>query len=112
MKWKKKNKRDYMWNEYELTLHKAYEYKDNSLGDMTELKKYMTEFRRKIKDLGEVHVNAIEEYKTVNDRYSFLTLQRDDLIEAEEKLRKVIHELNDQMVRQFKNKFKEITVKV
>ncbi|MBC7959881.1 MAG: chromosome segregation protein SMC, partial [Vallitaleaceae bacterium] len=60
---------------------------------------------------GDVNVNAIEDFKTVSDRYTFLMEQKDDLIKAEEKLRKVIDELNEQMIKQFKEKFKEISVK-
>lgn len=102
---------EYMWNEYELTLNKALEYKDETLGSVTNLKKMIAEIKSCIKGLGDVNVNAIEDFKTVSDRYLFLTEQKDDLIKAEEKLKKVIEELNEQMIRQFKEKFKEISVK-
>ncbi len=101
---------EYMWNEYELTLIKALEYKDEELGSVANLKKMISEIKGCIKELGDVNVNAIEDYKTVSERFIFLTEQKADLINAEEKLKRVIDELNEQMVSQFKEKFKEISV--
>lgn len=102
---------DYMWNEYELTLSNAFNYKDESLGSVSTLKKSITNLRDKIKNLGDVNVNAIEDYKTVSERYTFLVEQRDDLIKAEEAIKKVIEELQERMIKQFNIKFKEISKK-
>lgn len=107
----KENQIDYMWNEYELTFNKALSYRDESLGSVTNMKKMISSLKGDIKLLGDVNVNAIEEFKTVQERYQFLTTQRDDLVEAEEKLVKVIDDLQSQMKRQFREKFKEISIK-
>ena len=55
-------------------------------------------------------VNAIEEYKSVSERYEFMKTQHDDMIEAEESLMKVIEELDEGMRAQFTAKFEEIKV--
>lgn len=107
----KENSDSYMWNEYELTYNSALEYKDESLGSVSTLRKLIGEHKEQIKALGDVNVNAIEDFKTVSERYIFLTEQKEDLIKAEEKLVKVIEELQEQMTKQFREKFKEITVK-
>src|SRR5690606_16628467 len=51
------------------------------------------ELRRRIGALGEVNLGAIEEYAQVSERYRFLTEQRQDLLEAKEKLHRLIREM-------------------
>lgn len=102
---------DYMWNEYELTLNNALSYKDQTLGTVGSLKKMILDIKSKIKELGDVNVNAIEDFKSVSERYSFLINQKEDLTKAEEALRKVIDELQERMIKQFNAKFKEISKK-
>lgn len=102
---------EYMWNEYELTIHQSEEYKDDSLGSQSALKKLIAENKSSIKNLGDVNVNAIEEFKAVSERYTFLMEQKEDLIKAEEMLKGVIEDLHEQMTKQFNEKFKEISLK-
>ena len=99
----------YMWNEYELSLRDAMDLKDETLTDLAFIKKNVSEIKDKIKRLGDVNVNAIEDYKQVSERYEFLKTQHDDLIEAEKTLEGIIAELDDAMRKQFKEKFAEIS---
>ena len=99
---------DYMWNEYEITLHDAAKLRDENMTDLAAMKKEVTALRDSIKKLGDVNVNAIEEYKEVSERYTFLKTQRDDLVEAEKTLLQIIEELDTAMRRQFKEKFQKI----
>lgn len=99
---------NYIWQEYELTLHSAQEFKDDSFKDSAFLKRQIVDLKTKIKELGNVNVNAIEDYKKLLERYEFLKTQRDDLIEAEENLMQIIAELDEEMRKQFQEKFKEI----
>lgn len=101
---------DYMWNEYELTYSYALELRDESLDNLSTLKKQISSLKSSIRGLGDVNVNAIEEYKEVSERYTFLKGQHDDLIEAEAALTQVITELDSGMRVQFEQKFKEIKV--
>lgn len=99
---------NYMWNEYELTLHAAMELKVEAKGSLTELKKQIASIKDEIRKLGDVNVNAIEDYKEVSERYEFLKGQHDDLIEAEKTLVAIIEELDEGMRKQFLEKFAEI----
>lgn len=107
---KLENKVDYMWNEYELTYHNAREYEVDDSISYTRMKSSVGDTKAKIKELGDVNVNAIEEYKTVSERYTLLKTQHDDLIESEEALNKIIAELDGEMRKQFSEKFAEIQV--
>ena len=99
---------NYMWEEYELTLHAAMEMKNDSFTDLSDLKKQIAAIKDDIRKLGDVNVNAIEDYKEVSERYGFLKGQHDDLIEAEKTLVGIIEELDTGMRKQFMEKFAEI----
>ncbi len=99
---------DYMWNEYEMTLSQAAELRDESLTDEAELKKSVSDLKNDIRRLGDVNVNAIEDYRDVSERYEFLKGQHDDLINARNKLISVIGELETDMRARFADKFEEI----
>lgn len=96
-----------LWEEYEVSLADAYSYK-TELESVQEAAKRLDALKGLIKELGEVNVNAIEEYKKVKERYEFLTIQRDDLETARETLLTVIEDMTEKMVAQFKEKFRII----
>jgi chromosome segregation protein len=96
---------NYMWEEYELTYTSALEYPIDEDISLTQAKKLISEIKVKIKELGDVNVNAIEDYKNLSERYEFLHGQREDLINAEEALLQIIHELDTEMRKQFQEKF-------
>ncbi len=99
---------NYMWEEYELTLHAAMELRNEEYDDLPELKKLIAGIKDEIRKLGDVNVNAIEDYKEISERYQFLKGQHDDLIEAEKTLVEIIEELDTGMRKQFLEKFAEI----
>ncbi len=99
---------NYMWDEYEITLSDAAAMRDDSLSDLPAMKKEITSLREQIKKLGDVNVNAIEDYKNLMERYTFMATQRDDLVEAEKTLENIIEELDTAMRKQFAEKFAEI----
>lgn len=99
---------NYMWEEYEITPHAARELRKEIYDSLAELKKMIASVKDDIRKLGDVNVNAIEEYKEVSARYEFLKGQHDDLIEAEQTLIGIIEELDEGMRKQFEEKFAEI----
>lgn len=99
---------DYIWNEYELTLRMAKETVEEKLLSKNSLKKDINIIKEDIREIGNVNVNAIEEYKEVGERYEFLKKQHDDIMLAEESLLKVISDLDNGMRKQFEEKFKDI----
>ncbi|MCF0131426.1 MAG: chromosome segregation protein SMC [Pseudobutyrivibrio sp.] len=96
---------NYMWEEYELTYHNAEALKDPEMTDLDQMKKDAAAIKDAIKRMGNVNVNAIEEYKELSERYNFLKGQHDDLVEAEATLIKIINELDEGMRRQFTEGF-------
>lgn len=100
----------YMWEEYEITYSTAKEMRDENLPELPALKKEVAAVKAKIKSLGDVNVNAIDDYKEVSERYEFLKGQHDDIVSAETNLVNIISELEKSMQEQFAEKFKEIQV--
>lgn len=102
------NQMNYMWSEYEVTLNNAVSMRNEALKDIAEMKKRIAGIKDEIRKLGDVNVNAIEDYKVLMERYMFLKGQHDDLVEAEKTLEGIIQELDIAMRRQFAEKFEEI----
>lgn len=103
------NQMNYMWEEYELTLSSALLLKEEQYDNPVQNKRLISELKGKIKELGDVNVNAIEDFKQLSDRFTFLTTQRDDLHRSEETLLGIIAEMDEEMRRLFTEKFAEIT---
>ena len=99
---------NYMWDEYEITLSDAATLRDEEMTDLPAMKKEISSLKDQIKKLGDVNVNAIEDYKNLMERYTFLKTQHDDLVEAEKTLENIIEELDTAMRKQFREKFAEI----
>ena len=87
----------YMWEEYEITPNNALSYKKEELDDFQEIKKDVARIKEEIRRLGSVNVNAIEDYKELLERHTFLTTQYTDLVKAEETLENIIQELDEGM---------------
>lgn len=102
------NQINYMWSEYEITLNNAVSMRNELLTDIAGMKKQISGIKDDIRKLGDVNVNAIEDYKALMERYTFMKNQHDDLIEAEKTLEGIIEELDTAMRRQFTEKFEEI----
>lgn len=100
---------NYMWDEYEITLSDAAALRNQEMSDLPAMKKEIASLRDQIKKLGDVNVNAIEDYKNLLERFTFMKTQRDDLVEAEKTLEGIIQELDAAMRRQFTEKFAEIS---
>ncbi len=95
----------YMWEEYELTYSGAQALREEEPGTIPEIRQAIEELKGKIKSLGNINVNAIEDYREISERYEFLKSQNDDLAAAREALLKIIEELDTGMRLQFEEKF-------
>ncbi len=98
----------YMWEEYEITPNNALSYQKEELTDRQEMKKDISRIKDEIRKLGSVNVNAIEDYKELLERHTFLSGQYEDLVQAEKTLESIIQELDEGMRRQFAEKFHDI----
>ncbi len=96
-----------LYEEYELT-HREAEEMDIVIENVPESKKRLNELKSKIRALGNVNVSAIEEYKEVAERYSFMHGQVNDVEKSKAELIKLINELTGKMGVQFKEQFDKI----
>ena len=96
---------EYLWAEYEMTPSQARAVSDPEIGSPAEVRRFIAQKKKEIKDLGPVYVEAIEKYKEVSERYEFLKAQRDDLVRAEDSLNEMIRDLEKGMRKQFKEQF-------
>ncbi len=99
---------DYMWQEYEMSYGQAQNFRSEEAISLSEYKKQISGLKGQMKALGDVNIGAIEEFKAVGERYTFLKGQYEDLMTAKESLLGIITELDTGMRRQFKEKFGEI----
>ena len=67
--------------------------------------------KQSIKELGNVNVGAIEEFERIYERYTFLTEQRNDLLEAKESLYETMDEMDEEVKLRFSETFEAIRVR-
>lgn len=96
-----------LWEEYELTKREAEEISEK-IDNISDAKKRLNELKLKIKNLGTINVSAIEEYKSVSERYEFMTHQVNDVEKSKLELSKLINDLTSQMKEMFLTRFNEI----
>ena len=92
-----------MWEEYELTPNSVQDYKKPENVALTQ--KNVNSLRRELRELGSVNIDSIEEYKTMKERYDFMSEQRVDLEDTMAKLRKIIADMTQTMKEQFRTQF-------
>ena len=108
------NIKNKMWDEYELTVSSAKKLSESideniKNMDIKNINKNSDLVKKEIKDLGEVNVSSIEEYKNTKERYDFISKQKVDLEETKTKLNNLIANMTSIMKNQFSKQFKLIT---
>ena len=104
------NLKDKMWNDYELTISSSKALiNENEEINIKQVEKDANKLRKEIKELGEVNISSIEEYKKTKQRYDFISNQKQDLEETKKKLENLISNMISIMKQQFTNNFKIIT---
>ncbi len=103
------NDLNYLNQDYNLTYERARDEYSLDL-DMEEAKSLVIDYKNKLKNIGNVNLDSIEEYKNVLERYNFLTGERDDLLKAKDMLYSLIDEMDEVMKNDFYETFKELQV--
>ncbi len=96
-----------LYDEYELTLTKAQEQRI-SLEDPDGAGRELVALKNKIKAIGSVNLEAVEEYQQINSRYQFLKAQLEDVEHSRDELYRLIAELSGEMKELFVKNFQEI----
>ena len=99
-----------IWDEYQVTPSEAAAFRDENGMDQKQTRKRIEEIKAAIRQMGNINVNAIEDYKEMSQRHGFLQNQHDDLIKAEKALEEIILELDEGMRKQFRENFVRIQV--
>ena len=98
---------DRLWDTYGLTPTTAAQERAE-LESVAAGNRRIGELKRKIAGLGTPNLGAIEEYARVNERYSYLTAQRDDVLTAKRELESVIRDITTEMTSIFVTEFQKI----
>ena len=98
---------DKLWDTYGLTPGTADE-KRGQIESVSAGVHRIAELKRKISALGTPNLGAIEEYARVNERYTYMTGQRDDVLNSKKELERIIKEITSQMTVIFVEEFAKI----
>ena len=98
---------DKLWDSYGLTPGTAGEHRGN-IESVTAGNRAISELKRKITLLGTPNLGAIEEYARVNERYSYLSAQRDDVLTSKRELESIIRDITKEMTDIFVKEFAKI----
>ena len=98
---------DKLWESYSLTPGTAPEHR-GEIESVAAGTRKISELKRKITMLGTPNLGAIEEYARVNERYTYLASQRDDVLTSKRELESIIRDITKEMTTIFVSEFQKI----
>ena len=98
---------DKLWDSYGLTPGTAPEHR-GEIESLAAGNRRIAELKRKIAGLGTPNLGAIEEYARVNERYTYLATQRDDVLNSKRELESIIRDITKEMTTIFVSEFQKI----
>ena len=98
---------DRLWDSYGLTPSTAKEHR-GEIESVAAGNRRIGELKRKIAALGTPNLGAIEEYARVNERYTYLAAQRDDVLTSKRELESIIRDITKEMTSIFVTEFGKI----
>ena len=101
------NKLSHLQTEYMITFERAQQSYEK-VEDLTAAQTAVKDLKTQIERLGTVNIGAIDEYDRISERYTFLSEQKQDLVEAKQTLFAVISEMDEEMEKLFEASFSQI----
>ncbi|MCI8870814.1 MAG: chromosome segregation protein SMC [Lawsonibacter sp.] len=98
---------DKLWDSYELS-HEAARQQRVEIESAPKAARRISELKRSISGLGSINLGAIEEFDRVNERYTYLTDQRDDVERSKTELEGIISDITGEMKTIFAREFQVI----
>jgi len=98
---------DKLWDSYELS-HEGAQSQRILLESVAKAARRIAELKHTIAGLGNINLDAIEEFRRVNERYTYLTQQRDDVVKSKQELERIIAGITGEMRSIFEREFKII----
>ena len=98
---------DKLWDSYELTPSTAPAHAAQ-IESVTAANRKVAELRRKLHGLGTPNLGAIDEFERVNERYTYLSEQRDDVLQSKRELEGIIRDITKHMIEIFTEEFSRI----
>ncbi len=98
---------DKLWDNYELT-PTAAEQQRTELESTQKAAKRISELKKSISALGPPNIAAIDEFERVNERYTYLTGQRDDIENSKREIEAIIRDITSEMKEIFLREFEVI----
>lgn len=96
-----------LWETYELTRSEAQKLAE-PINDVLKTQKKLNDIKSQIKALGSVNVSAVDEFKEVSERYTFMKKQLDDICISKKEIQKLISDLTEEMKVIFAECFQKI----
>ena len=103
------NYKNKLWEDFEVSFAQAMDMRKEDFA-LSPAVRESRQIRARMKELGEVNVGAIEEYKEEKKRYDFLTEQRDDIGQAMDAIIGIIADLDKTIRIRFKESFDQIVI--
>jgi len=98
---------DKLWDSYGLTPGTAAELR-GEIESLTAGQRQIADLKRRITMLGTPNLGAIEEYARVNERYTYLSEQQNDVLTSKRELEGIIEDITKEMTTIFVTEFKKI----
>ena len=95
---------DKLWETYELS-HEAARAQRVELESVPKAQRRIGELKRSITGLGNINLDAIDEFQRVNERYTYLRDQRDDVQKSKRELENIIADITTEMKTIFSEQF-------
>lgn len=109
---RRQNQIDHIYNEYglsadELIAHPDPVWENNEQPPIPEIEARAARLTSEIQALGPVNLVAIEEYKELEERYTFLKAQEEDLLKSKEQILELITMINKKSSEMFQSTFEQ-----